>query len=402
MIKVLILNGSTPATIQVLDILDTKKYQVAICDPNPFCWARFHFHCSEFVRAPRLKNNPKIYLQFLLKLIQKEKFDVVLPVHEEGLLLAANKKEIFKYTNFLLGSAENFHTIMNKKSFLELTKSLNLPVPKMAFVKNIEDVAIAGIFPCWVKLPYGTSSTGVVRIANEKIVKEKLKEFGSDSDFIIQEEIIGDQLTIQALFQNGNLICSHQYQALSTGFGGGASKRISVNYSELKIYAKKIGKKLSWSGPLMIDAIRDQKSGTIYIIEGNPRIGEISSAFLAGLNIPEAYIKLTCKEKLEKVFETKSGIKSHQMFTEITGAIKRSECLWKKYQRAFQATFLLGEYKSSVDEFIHPSVDPVSVLFTFGIFLSLPFLTETRIKNGNQKSAASLPATTIKEILKND
>ncbi len=389
-LKILILNGSTPATVQALTILDPAKYEVHVCDSNNFCWARFHRHCSQFFQSPRLNRDINAYLEFLLHLLKQEKYDVILPIHEEGLFLAKYQHELQQYTHILLGSAEVFNTIMSKQLCLTKAKSLGIPVPKMTFLKSASGLTTLSLTkPTYVKTPYGTSSSGVARIATDADRQRAIHRFRNESDLIVQEEVVGQQLTIQTIFVRGKLIASHQYLALSTGFGGGASHRQSQNDDDIRSYAEKLGKALNWTGPMMLDFIREKSSGTSFILEGNPRIGETINASLAGPNMPEMMIKTALGDVPRKALTSKNGVESHQMTTEVTGAIRRGASLGEKYTIAINATFRRGTYAHSVDEFLHLSLDPVSTLMAAMLLFSLPFITKnlvTKLDQGATKN----------------
>ncbi len=382
--RVLIINGSTPATIQALTILDPKKYEVDVCDSNQFCWARFHNHCSKFFVSPNLNTDLNKFLEFLSRRLKTEKYDAILPVHEEGLFLSAHMPEFKKYTNILLGNSKTFLLLMNKKLTLEKARSIGITIPKEG--KN---------FPYYLKLPYGTSSNGVFRITSKKDLTDIKNRFAHEKEIISQQEVVGQQLTIQTIFVGGKLISSHQYLALSTGFGGGASRRISQNDSDILDLAKKFGTSLNLTGPMMLDFIRDSNTGIPYLIETNPRLGETYNAYLSGLNFPELMIKLSLGEKV-KTKPSQEGVKSHQMFTEVTGAVKRDLGLVSEYQTAFKATFNLRSYKCSTDEFIHPTLDPVSVLITILIFFLLPLLNKRLLTKFNRKAANLSPIEAIR------
>lgn len=373
--RVLILNGTSMAAIQALTVLDPQRYEVHVCDPDPKCWGRFHRHCARFFRSPHLRSNPKALFDFILQRLQSEKYDLILPVHEEGLLLAKYRSVFKKHTHLLIADVNAFHTIMHKRLCLERAQSLNIPTPPMKIAHSLEEVARIAEFPCYVKLPYGTSSSGVRRIASSQECIEQLRGFAGSPEFILQKEVVGDLCAIQSVFANGKLIGSHQYQALGQGYGGGASRRLSLDRDDLREYVTSLGTDLHWDGPLMLDFIHDRNDGISYLIEGNPRIGETFNATLAGLNICELIINLSLGKVPPAPIHSRPNVRSHQMFTEVMAAVKHDDPLMKKWSVALSSLADYGKYTSSVDEIIHPLTDPVSLVATGAILLGMPFFT---------------------------
>ena len=389
-IKVLMLNGTSWAAVEALTVLDPKQYEIHVCDSNPGCWCRLHHHCAHFFKSPHLGSNPKAFFEFILRRLQSESYDVILPIHEEGLLLAKYQNVFRKYTHLLIGDASAFHTIMNKRLCLERAQSLGIPTPQMKIAHTLDEVAQLGDFPCYVKLPYGTSSSGVRRIASPQDCAAQLRSFADSPEFIIQKEIVGDLFVIQLVFVGGKMIAAHQYRALAKGFGGGASHRLSVHCDDLREYATLLGADLHWSGPVMLDFIRERETGTSYLIEGNPRIGETFNATLAGLNIADLMINLSLGKPSVALSRSRPGLRSHQMFTEVTAAIARDETLIRKWVIAFSSLAGWGRYKSSREELIHPSIDPVSLYKTAVIVLGMPFLTKRLIAAHNSATIKNM------------
>ena len=390
--KVLMLNGTSWAAVEALTVLDPKRYEIHVCDSNPRCWCRFHRHCAHFFKSPHLGSNPRALFEFIIRRLQSESYDVILPIHEEGLLLAKYQNVFGKYTNLLIGDVSAFHTIMNKRLCLERAQFLGIPTPQMKIAHTLDEVAQLAEFPCYVKLPYGTSSSGVRRIASPQDCASQLRSFADSPEFIIQKEIVGDLFVIQSVFVEGKMIAAHQYRALAKGYGGGASHRLSVNCDDLREYTTSLGADLHWSGPLMLDFIRERETGTSYLIEGNPRIGETFNATFAGLNIGELIINLSLGKPPVALSHSRPGLRSHQMFTEVTAAIERDETLIRKGVIAFSSLAGWDRYRSSREELIHPSIDPVSLYNTAVIVLGMPFLTKGLIAAHNSATIKNMAA----------
>jgi hypothetical protein len=67
---------------------------IDVCDPNPICLGRF----SRFVRkvycSPWAGSDPLRYLAFVLGLLRREKYAVLLPVHEQILIFSRMQEQL--------------------------------------------------------------------------------------------------------------------------------------------------------------------------------------------------------------------------------------------------------------------------------------------------------------------
>lgn len=378
-VKVLILNGTSAAAVQALTVLNPQRYAIHVCDSNPKCWCRFHRHCTRFFQSPLLGANPEAFFAFIMQRLKSEPYDVILAVHEEGLLLAKYRHLFKEYAGLLISDAEAYNTVMNKELCLKRAQSLGISIPPTVFTRTIDEVTQEIQYPLYVKLPYGTSSSGVKRITSFKELAAQFPNLDISNGFILQKEISGDLCVIQSIFVDGKLIASHQYLALAKGFGGGASRRLSVDTDDLREYAKVLGADLRWNGPLMLDFIRDHDTGIAYLIEGNPRIGETYNAFLAGLPICEIIIAISLGKPVIDPFHSRAGVYSHQMTTEVTAAIKRDETLIRKWIIAFSALARWGKYRPSREELIHPLSDPYSFYRALSLIIDMPFYTKEKV-----------------------
>src|SRR5215472_2904614 len=82
-IRVLLSEGSSLSARQAIWALGLKGYVIDVCDPNPICLGRFSRFVRKLHRSPRSSADPLGYWEFVLVLLRREKYDVLLPVHEQ-------------------------------------------------------------------------------------------------------------------------------------------------------------------------------------------------------------------------------------------------------------------------------------------------------------------------------
>src|SRR5215470_10987305 len=85
---ILIPEGSSTSAREAITILGLAGHHVEVCDPSPWCLARYSRLVRKFHCCPGLRTDPAGFLAFVESLIASGRFDVLLPTHEQGLLFA--------------------------------------------------------------------------------------------------------------------------------------------------------------------------------------------------------------------------------------------------------------------------------------------------------------------------
>src|ERR1700751_3538929 len=93
-LRVLVSEGSSTSGREAITILGLSGHIVEVCDPSPWCLARFSRFVRKFHRCPGLRDNPAEYLAFVEQLLDARRFDVLLPTHEQGFLFARVKERL--------------------------------------------------------------------------------------------------------------------------------------------------------------------------------------------------------------------------------------------------------------------------------------------------------------------
>jgi biotin carboxylase len=70
----------------------------------------------------------------------------------------------------------------------------------------------------------------------------------------------------------------------------------------------KIGRALNWHGALSFDHIREDASGIPHFIDANPRLVEPMNAWLSGVDLPGALLKISLGGKVPEQTEARPGV----------------------------------------------------------------------------------------------
>src|SRR4051794_25081184 len=87
-LRVLVSEGNSTSAREAVTILGLSGHLVEVCDPSPWCLARFSRFVQKFHRCPGLRDDPAGFLRFVEDLLAARHFDVLLPIHEQVFLFA--------------------------------------------------------------------------------------------------------------------------------------------------------------------------------------------------------------------------------------------------------------------------------------------------------------------------
>src|SRR5437764_1961820 len=113
-LKILVPEGSSTSAREAITILGLAGHHVEVCDPSPWCLARYSRFVQKFHRCPGLRTDPAGFLAFVERLISTRQFDVLLPTHEQGFLFARASARLADKVAFALPSFESYRAAHSK------------------------------------------------------------------------------------------------------------------------------------------------------------------------------------------------------------------------------------------------------------------------------------------------
>jgi predicted ATP-grasp superfamily ATP-dependent carboligase len=124
-----------------------------------------------------------------------------------------------------------------------------------------------------------------------------------------------------ALFDNGEPVATFQHHRVrSYSYDGGASVyRRSIRNDDVAAAGLRLLSHLDWHGPAMVEFRRDERDGTLQLLEVNPRFwGSLALPVHAGVDFPWLYYQLACGEQPERVETYRVGVGSHVLVGELS------------------------------------------------------------------------------------
>ena len=365
-LRVLVSEGNSTSAREAVTVLGLSGHLVEVCDPSPWCLARFSRFVRKFHRCPGMRDDPDRFLRFIERLLAARHFDVLLPIHEQGFLFARVRERLGARVGLALPSFVSYRAAHSKAGFSRLLEQLGLPQPATAIVRSPSELREVITFPAVIKTSIGTASRGIWFVRNQADLEGALQELSANGAFadevLVQQWIAGTTEKAQAVFCRGRLIGFHAYRQMAAGAGGGEAIKESVTRPQVRTDMERIGEKLAWHGALSVDYIFRNDSVTPLLIDCNPRLVEPMNAYLAGVDLLGLLVRVSQGEVPASLPEGRAGVRTHLAMQVLLGCASRGGTRRDLLRECWRLLTGSGPYAGSAEELTPVRLDWVSAV----------------------------------------
>ena len=313
-----------------------------------------------------MRDDPAGFLCFVEKQLTAQHFDVLLPIHEQGFLLARVQQQLGERVGLALPSFENYRTAHSKAGFSRLLDRLGLPQPATRIVKSERDLRDAIKFPSVVKTSVGTASRGIWFVHDEADLERALQELNANGAFadevLVQELVAGITEKAQAVFYRGKLLGFHAYRKIAAGAGGGEAIKQSVSRPVVRHFLTTIGEQLAWHGALSVDYVMPDDNATPLLIDCNPRLVEPMSAYLAGTDLVGLLLRVSLGETPAVMVESRESVRTHLAMQALLGCASRGGTRHDIWRECWNLCTGGGLYAGGTEELTPVRLDWISAV----------------------------------------
>jgi hypothetical protein len=175
---------------------------------------------------------------------------------------------------------------------------------------------------------------------------------------LVQAAVTGSLERTQAVFDHGRLVASHIYRQVAEGPGGGGVLKLSVVACEVRDTVERIGQALNWHGALSFDYIRDDATGTPHFIDANPRLVEPMNAWLSGVDLPGALLRISLGEAPPTQPEGRGGVLTRLGLMGLLDAARQRNRRLDILREVGLLALSSGRYRGSREELVPLLTDP--------------------------------------------
>ncbi len=262
-LRVLLSEAASTSAREAVTALGLAGHHVEVMDPGRLALARASRFVRRFHRCPPMGADPEGYRDFVLRLVGGGGFDVLLPIHEQGFLLARIAGRLAPHVAVALPAFESYAQAVSGAGFVRLLDGLGLAQPGTQVVTAADELRAVRNFPVVLKAEIGTASRavwivrdaeGLARAAVE-IERAGLPDGLAAGGVLVQDFVAGPVEHAQAVFARGRLVAAHGFRQLRRGAGGGPALKESVARPVVRGHLARIGAALEWHGALSVDYI---------------------------------------------------------------------------------------------------------------------------------------------------
>jgi predicted ATP-grasp superfamily ATP-dependent carboligase len=314
-VKALITDASYLNTLAIVRYLGKEGIGIHILgNNNNLSISRYSKYCNGYYNGPDIEDE-RDYMRFILKILEKEKINILIPVSYKATSIAAKyKDEINKVSKVEVADYDKVQIALNKRSTYELAKRIGVPCPKTFYPKTMKELEKMGdeiSYPAVIKWIFEVGHN-IVAIAENKSelfkkYKDICKKYKPITEFLpmIQEFIEADKeqvYCISALYQGGKckrIFMQKQIRNIPVR-GGTCSYAQSCYFQEIKNYSLKLLDYLDWHGVANIEFKLDRRDNLFKLMEINPKFwASTDMALRAGVNFPLLLCQMSEGNELE-------------------------------------------------------------------------------------------------------
>lgn len=301
-LRILITTAHWKAALTCMRSLAKQGHKISLLSSNPHTPALYSKFCSERIITPNEKDK-NLYMEFILKLLQKNKKDVLIPISDLDIeYFNEMRDDICKYTTMLISSKESIDITRNKDKTYRFAQAHNFPIPTTYFPQNISDVEEISkhiSYPCVIKKAKGSGGNGnSYMYSKEDLLTFYRSSFKDGESPMMQEFVHGKFCGFAAVCNEGELNEYFMFEVLRQypESGGVTVYARSFHDSQVLKLSAKLIKKLLWTGPIDLDLFISDNS--CVLIEINPRFsGTTQFAYSCGVDLPNKYLDIICGNK---------------------------------------------------------------------------------------------------------
>jgi hypothetical protein len=315
-LKILLTEGSSISSRQLLYDLG-PRHTIDILDSNPLCLSRFSRFVRRWYRSPSFGVDPLSFLKCLGDRLRAEKYDVLLPTHDESFLIARVGEAIQERVAIAIPDFAVIERLQSKLQFLKICQELRLPHPETHVLSSERELQEWHEFPSFVKLDYGTAGQTVKLVHDRSELCAAIEEFrklhlwSEGVPLLIQRPSEGTQSVFRGIYRRGELLSQHISVLRLRGVGGSAVARQSAIHLNVVEHMRSFGRELRFHGPLFADYFYDEAKQLPSYIEANPRIGDTANDLFSGHRAGQHWVDVALGNVPLVDDSMKAGVRSH-------------------------------------------------------------------------------------------
>ena len=289
---------------------------------------------SKYVKGSYVYPDPfkeeEAFIKKLLEIIEQLRPDILLPTHDESLVIAKNIDRFPSWLIIPIASYQLLQDLSDKQISTSLADFVGVPTPHV--FNSLEEIKN---FPVVFKAAISNSAKDVYFPDSLEELQNLIRQYEGRKT-LIEEKCSGCDYSVDCV-RGKDYFRASVYRALvtKTEGGGTTTQRIIVEHPDLIRYAKLILDKVDYQGVCGMDFKVDDETGRAYFIEINARYtGGLATPIAAGFDIPYIHYCLSTSKDFNRDFIIREGTKPNGCWVislPLSDDLYRSNCHGKRF-----------------------------------------------------------------------
>ena len=280
--RVLILGGRAPVALDHARRFHAQGWRAYVADSVSCRVSSWSNAVDVAVRLPPPRYALAAFREALLRLVEQEGIDLILPTCEEVFYLSRIRSRLPASCNVFTAPFEQLQSLHSKWTFLSLAQDCGVEVPRSARVEGIDQAREWATGRAVVLKPEYSRFGVHVRIYREGIPREAAA-LATVGPWIVQEYHRGRELCSYSIAVAGRLRAHVVYEPRYRLSGSSSYYFDAVAVPGVQGFVEKIVAKTGFTGQISFDWIQES-DGNLCVLECNPRA--ISGLHLFSLEDP--------------------------------------------------------------------------------------------------------------------
>lgn len=261
--SVLITLGRFPKGLDLARSFKAAGYRVLVADPFQNHLLGISRSVEKSFQTPTPAQDPRAYIDALCAIVENEAIDLVVPVSEEVMYVAALRERLSERTQVFSMPALALHKVHDKWLFVREASQFGLGVPQSSLASDPAAQTISQNGDFVIKARHSCGGGGVT-------FHQRGESFSSSADHIVQARIRGIEHSSCTLAHEGHVRATSIYRA-SVVSGTVAVGFIRVDHAMIEAWIAHFVAMTGWTGFISFDFIVDAQ-GQVHALECNPRV----------------------------------------------------------------------------------------------------------------------------------
>lgn len=256
-------------TLELARLLNRAGHEVFVAESAYLHVSRFSRAVKKAFTVPRPRFEPQSWVQALVKIVEDEGVDMVIPSYEEILYLAQRKDSFPASCTVFCADFEKLITLHNKWLFVTWQQALGFDAPDTLLIRKTEELEQLDPKKSYaLKASYSRASTKVYHLKAGQ--KPPPLDIEPSNPWIAQEWLEGKKYCTYGICQNGKLLAHAIYPVQFAIDGHSCLTFEAVEHPGILDWVTRFVEATEFTGQIAFDFV-DGNDGRLLSIECNPR-----------------------------------------------------------------------------------------------------------------------------------